>query len=50
MALGRLCNRAIWLDHGRIKEVGPVEHAVAAYKAHSKAQTAATADGQTAAA
>jgi lipopolysaccharide transport system ATP-binding protein len=49
-ALGRLCNRAIWLDHGRIMEVGPVEHAVAAYKAHSKAQIAASAEGQPAAA
>jgi lipopolysaccharide transport system ATP-binding protein len=39
-ALSRLCNRAIWLDHGRIKQMGPVEEAVDAYTAHSKAQVA----------
>jgi ABC-type polysaccharide/polyol phosphate transport system ATPase subunit len=37
-ALARLCNRAIWLDHGRIQQDGPVEAAVAAYTAHAQAQ------------
>jgi lipopolysaccharide transport system ATP-binding protein len=41
-ALAKLCNRAVWLDHGRIKLDGPVEPAVAAYTAHSKAQAPAT--------
>jgi lipopolysaccharide transport system ATP-binding protein len=40
-ALAKLCNRAVWLDHGRIMQAGPVAAAVAAYTANSKAQAAA---------
>jgi ABC-type polysaccharide/polyol phosphate transport system ATPase subunit len=41
-ALARLCNRAVWLDHGRIKQAGHVEPAVAAYTAHVQAQAPAS--------
>jgi ABC-type polysaccharide/polyol phosphate transport system ATPase subunit len=27
----RLCNKAIWLDHGQVRQVGPVEEVLAAY-------------------
>src|SRR5262249_19031714 len=28
-----ICNRAIWLDHGRIRHAGPVKETIAAYRA-----------------
>jgi ABC-type polysaccharide/polyol phosphate transport system ATPase subunit len=30
-SLARLCERGIWLDHGRLREDGPIEEVVAAY-------------------
>jgi len=30
-ALTRFCNRAIWLDHGRIRLAGPTREVIAAY-------------------
>jgi ABC-type polysaccharide/polyol phosphate transport system ATPase subunit len=30
-ALARFCNRAIWLDHGQIREAGPTEAVISAY-------------------
>jgi ABC-type polysaccharide/polyol phosphate transport system ATPase subunit len=30
-ALARFCNRAIWLDHGQIRQAGPTDEVVAAY-------------------
>jgi ABC-type polysaccharide/polyol phosphate transport system ATPase subunit len=30
--LQRFCNRAIWLDHGELRCVGPLEETMAAYK------------------
>jgi ABC-type polysaccharide/polyol phosphate transport system ATPase subunit len=36
VSLARLCNKAVWLDHGRIKETGPVESVAASYQAHVK--------------
>jgi ABC-type polysaccharide/polyol phosphate transport system ATPase subunit len=32
-SLPRTCNRAIWLDHGRIVKAGPVDEVIAAYRA-----------------
>jgi ABC-type polysaccharide/polyol phosphate transport system ATPase subunit len=32
--LPRLCDRAIWMDHGRIKQSGPTDDVIAAYTAH----------------
>jgi ABC-type polysaccharide/polyol phosphate transport system ATPase subunit len=29
--LEQLCSRAIWLDHGRLVEAGPVKQLIAAY-------------------
>jgi ABC-type polysaccharide/polyol phosphate transport system ATPase subunit len=31
-ALQRSCNRAIWLDHGEIRQFGPLDETLAAYK------------------
>ena len=28
----RLCERALWLDHGRIRMDGPVREVIAAYR------------------
>ncbi|WP_421023226.1 hypothetical protein [Paraburkholderia sp. A1RO-5L] len=28
----KLCNKAIWLDHGRVQAFGPAEEIVAAYE------------------
>jgi ABC-type polysaccharide/polyol phosphate transport system ATPase subunit len=27
----KLCNRALWLDHGRVKAIGPAPEVVAGY-------------------
>jgi lipopolysaccharide transport system ATP-binding protein len=34
-SISKMCDRVIWLDHGRIREVGPAEHVVNAYQHHS---------------
>jgi len=31
-SLAKLCDQAVWLDHGRVRLVGPTEEAVAAYR------------------
>ena len=31
-ALHRFCNRAIWLDHGELRQFGPLDETLAAYK------------------
>jgi len=36
ISLAQWCTRAAWLDHGRIKQIGPVDSVVAAYQAHVK--------------
>lgn len=33
-SLGKICNTGVWLDHGRVREVGPIHHVMAAYQAH----------------
>lgn len=38
-ALEELCNRAVWLDRGRIVEDGPAETVIAAYKRHIDRQS-----------
>ncbi len=35
-SLTRLCDRAIWLDHGRVRADGPVEDVTEAYVSHVK--------------
>jgi ABC-type polysaccharide/polyol phosphate transport system ATPase subunit len=32
-SLTRLCNRAVWMDHGQLLRAGPAEDVIAAYKA-----------------
>ena len=32
-SLAKLCNQAIWMDHGRIRQMGPVQEIIAAYTA-----------------
>jgi ABC-type polysaccharide/polyol phosphate transport system ATPase subunit len=32
--LPQLCEQAIWLDHGRVRQTGPVEEVIAAYTDH----------------
>jgi ABC-type polysaccharide/polyol phosphate transport system ATPase subunit len=36
----QMCNRAVWLDHGRIVMIGPCDSVVAAYRASVQAQAA----------
>ncbi|MBI3839413.1 MAG: ABC transporter ATP-binding protein [Planctomycetia bacterium] len=36
-AISTLCDRAIWLDHGRIREAGPAAQIVAAYEQRAQA-------------
>jgi len=31
-SLLRVCNRAVWMDHGQAVRIGPVEEVIAAYK------------------
>jgi ABC-type polysaccharide/polyol phosphate transport system ATPase subunit len=31
-----LCDTGVWLDHGRVRRLGPVENVVAAYRQHSE--------------
>jgi lipopolysaccharide transport system ATP-binding protein len=31
--LAQLCDRAVWLDHGRVRQVGPTAEIIAAYTA-----------------
>jgi ABC-type polysaccharide/polyol phosphate transport system ATPase subunit len=30
-SLERMCDRAVWMDHGRVRQFGPVKEAIAAY-------------------
>lgn len=32
--LARLCDRAIWMDHGQVRQLGPIEQVIGAYIAH----------------
>src|SRR5437773_1322940 len=32
-SLSALCERGIWLDHGRVRQTGPIREVIAAYKA-----------------
>jgi ABC-type polysaccharide/polyol phosphate transport system ATPase subunit len=32
--LTKLCDRAIWMDHGRVRHFGPIDETIAAYTAH----------------
>jgi ABC-type polysaccharide/polyol phosphate transport system ATPase subunit len=38
--LAKICNRAIWMDHGRMMQEGPVEQIIAAYRASVQAGAA----------
>ncbi len=40
-AIAEICDRAIWLDHGRIKLIGTAEEAIRAYEADLDAKTSA---------
>jgi ABC-type polysaccharide/polyol phosphate transport system ATPase subunit len=31
-SLAKLCDRGVWLDHGQVRQVGPIGEAIAAYK------------------
>ena len=37
-ALEALCTRAAWLDHGRLRAVGPIGEVAKAYRAHSRSE------------
>jgi ABC-type polysaccharide/polyol phosphate transport system ATPase subunit len=41
--LPRLCDRAIWLDHGRVRQAGPVADVIAAYTDHVRGRPLQTA-------
>ena len=42
LSIGKLCERAIWMDHGTILTSGPTEEVIAAYERHySSARQAA---------
>jgi ABC-type polysaccharide/polyol phosphate transport system ATPase subunit len=32
--LPRLCDKGLWLDHGQVRQTGPVEEVIAAYRKH----------------
>jgi lipopolysaccharide transport system ATP-binding protein len=32
VSLAKLCDRAVWMDHGRLRQAGPIAEIVAAYK------------------
>ena len=42
-SLAMLCDRALWLDHGRVARLGPLRQVVDAYQEFSSAQAAASA-------
>jgi ABC-type polysaccharide/polyol phosphate transport system ATPase subunit len=52
VALSKLCERVLWMDHGRIRQVGPADEVIAAYTAHvhSNPPAAIGETGQTASA
>lgn len=33
-SLEKFCNRAIWIDHGHVRQIGPTQEVLAAYTAH----------------
>jgi ABC-type polysaccharide/polyol phosphate transport system ATPase subunit len=39
-SIGKLCDRALWLDHGRMRMLGPTEEVVAAYSDQQAESTA----------
>ena len=34
-SISSLCERVVWLDHGRIRQVGPPGQVIAAYQSHA---------------
>jgi ABC-type polysaccharide/polyol phosphate transport system ATPase subunit len=40
-ALPQMCNRAVWMDHGRVARMGPCAEVVAAYRSSVKEHSAA---------
>ena len=42
-SLPKLCERGIWLDHGRIQREGPIDEVIAAYVDHVTEQQALSA-------
>jgi ABC-type polysaccharide/polyol phosphate transport system ATPase subunit len=40
-SLAELCDRMIWMDHGRIRQMGPSDEMIAAYRASAPAAAAA---------
>jgi ABC-type polysaccharide/polyol phosphate transport system ATPase subunit len=42
-ALGQMCNRAVWMDHGRIVMTGPCAEVVAAYRSSVQSQSSVAA-------
>ena len=39
-SVAEFCDRTMWLDHGRVQEVGPSEEVIASYKAEVARQKA----------
>jgi ABC-type polysaccharide/polyol phosphate transport system ATPase subunit len=35
-SLARLCDRVVWLDHGRIRQTGPAQEVIDAYTQHAQ--------------
>lgn len=35
-SIGRLCDRVLWLDHGRVHQCGPARQVIAAYQQHAQ--------------
>jgi ABC-type polysaccharide/polyol phosphate transport system ATPase subunit len=33
-SVAKLCERGVWLDHGQIRHVGPINEVIAAYTNH----------------
>lgn len=42
-SLEKFCNKAVWLDHGQVQQIGPTTEVLAAYTSHVSAQGAAAA-------
>jgi ABC-type polysaccharide/polyol phosphate transport system ATPase subunit len=38
--LAQMCDRVLWLDHGRVRQVGPVKETIAAYKEYMQSAVA----------
>ena len=41
VSLAKICNRGVWMDHGRMMKEGPIDEVIAAYRASATAARAA---------